>query len=183
MPGEPGGSTVGCGVGRAPRMTTHKRARRIAHKKLQAVFSQVKAAGGSAARAGWVMARASRRRGPGGGGAETAACGATWDARRWRRQAGVRSVGGRISSAGWRLAAAGRLGGDAGAVAAQPELSFAGLLLEGLAVSGLRKLYSFKPLPAIPGTRCGPPAEAGTRSLSGDAFDCSAVRCSAQYHA
>ena len=55
--------------------------------------------------------------------------------------------------------------------------------LEGLAVSGLRKLYSLKPLPAIPGTHCGPPAEAGTRSSSGDAFDCSAVRCSVQYHA
>ena len=55
--------------------------------------------------------------------------------------------------------------------------------LEGLAVSGLRKLCFLKPLPAIPGTRCGPPAEAGTRSLSGDASDCSAVRCSVQYHA
>ena len=54
--------------------------------------------------------------------------------------------------------------------------------LEGLAVSGLRKLCFLKPLPAIPGTRCGPPAEACTRSLNGDAFDCSAVRCSAQYH-
>ena len=40
----------------------------------------------------------------------------------------MRNVGGRISSAECRLAAAGRLGGDAGAVAAQPELSFAGLL-------------------------------------------------------
>ena len=40
-----------------------------------------------------------------------------------------------------------------------------------------------KPLPAMPGTRCGPPAEACTRSLSGDASDCNAVRCSAQYHA
>ena len=40
----------------------------------------------------------------------------------------MRSVGGRISSAGCRVAAAGRLGGDAGAVAAQRELSFAGLL-------------------------------------------------------
>ena len=40
-----------------------------------------------------------------------------------------------------------------------------------------------KPLPAMPGTRCGPPAEAGTCSLSGDASDCSAVRCIAQYHA
>ena len=61
---------------------------------------------------------------------------------------------------------------------------FAGMHdVEGLAVSGLRKLYSLKPLPAIPGTHCGPPAEAGTRSSSGDAFDCSAVRCSVQYHA
>ena len=40
----------------------------------------------------------------------------------------MRNVGCRISSAGCRLAAADRLGGDAGAVAAQPELSFAGLL-------------------------------------------------------
>src|SRR5271165_6533102 len=55
--------------------------------------------------------------------------------------------------------------------------------VEGLAVSGLRKLCFLKPLPAIPGTRCGLPAEAGTRSLNGDAFDCSAVRCSVQYHA
>ena len=55
--------------------------------------------------------------------------------------------------------------------------------LEGLAVSGLRKLCFLKPLPAIPGTRCGPPAEAGTRSPSVDASDCSAVRCSVQYHA
>ena len=38
-------------------------ARRIARKNLQAVFSQVRAAGGSAALAGWVMGRASRRRG------------------------------------------------------------------------------------------------------------------------
>ena len=58
-----------------------------------------------------------------------------------------------------------------------------GSTVEGLDVSGLRKLYSLKPLPAIPGTRCGPLAEAGTRSLSGGAFDCSAVRCSVQYHA
>ena len=56
-------------------------------------------------------------------------------------------------------------------------------LVEGPAVSGLRKRYSLKPLPAIPGTHCGPPAEAGTRSLSGDASDCSAVRCSVQYRA
>lgn len=55
--------------------------------------------------------------------------------------------------------------------------------LEGPAVSGLRKRYSLKPLPAIPGTHCGPPAEAGTRSPSGDASDCNAVRCSVQYHA
>ena len=55
--------------------------------------------------------------------------------------------------------------------------------VEGLAVSGLRKLCFLKPLPAIPGTRCGPPAEAGTRSPSVDASDCSAVRCSVQYHA
>src|SRR5208282_2282558 len=40
-----------------------------------------------------------------------------------------------------------------------------------------------KPLPAMPGTRCGPPAEAGTRLPSEDASDCNAVRCSAQYHA
>ena len=59
----------------------------------------------------------------------------------------------------------------------------AGVRLEGPAVSGLRKRYSLKPLPAIPGTHCGPLAEAGTRSPSGDAFDCSAVRCSVQYHA
>ena len=50
--------------------------------------------------------------------------------------------------------------------------------VEGPAVSGLRKRYSLKPLPAIPGTHCGPPAEAGTRSPSGDASDCNAVRCS-----
>ncbi len=55
--------------------------------------------------------------------------------------------------------------------------------MEGPAVSGLRKRYSLKPLPAIPGTHCGPPAEAGTRSPSGDASDCNAVRCIAQYHA
>ena len=58
-----------------------------------------------------------------------------------------------------------------------------GRCVEGLAVSGLRKLCLLKPLPAIPGTHCGPLAEAGTRSPSGDAFDCSAVRCSVQYHA
>ena len=40
-----------------------------------------------------------------------------------------------------------------------------------------------KLLPAMPGTRCGPPAEAGTRLPSEDASDCNAVRCSAQYHA
>src|SRR5271169_2814672 len=40
-----------------------------------------------------------------------------------------------------------------------------------------------KPLPAMPGTRCGPPAEAGTRLPSEDASDCNAVRCIAQYHA
>ena len=57
------------------------------------------------------------------------------------------------------------------------------VFVEGPAVSGLRKRYSLKPLPVIPGTHCGPPAEAGTRSLSGDAFDCSAVRCSVQYRA
>ena len=57
------------------------------------------------------------------------------------------------------------------------------LAMEGPAVSGLRKRYSLKPLPAIPGTHCGPPAEAGTRSPSGDVSDCNAVRCSAQYHA
>jgi len=55
----PGGSTVGCGAGRAPRMTARKTARRIARKKLQAVFSQLRAEEGSAARAGWVMARES----------------------------------------------------------------------------------------------------------------------------
>ena len=58
-----------------------------------------------------------------------------------------------------------------------------GVMLEGPAVSGLRKLCSLKPLPAMSGTRCGPPAEAGTRSPSEDVSDCNAVRCSAQYHA
>ena len=43
---------------------------------------------------------------------------------------------------------------------------------------GLRKRYSLKPLPAIQDS-LGPPAEAGTRSPSGDASDCNAVRCSA----
>ena len=40
-----------------------------------------------------------------------------------------------------------------------------------------------KPLPAMRGTRCGPPAEAGTRLPSEDVSDCNAVRCSVQYHA
>jgi len=43
-------------------MTARKTACRIARKNLQAVFSQVRTVGGSAALAGWVMARANRRR-------------------------------------------------------------------------------------------------------------------------
>jgi len=50
-------------------MTARKTACRIARKNLQAVFSQVRTVGGSAARVGGPGARESPA-GPGGGGAE-----------------------------------------------------------------------------------------------------------------
>jgi hypothetical protein len=60
--------------------------------------------------------------------------------------------------------------------------SFLPVTYRKLAVSGVQKL-PLSPLPAMLGTRCGPPAEAGIHSPHEDASDFNAVRCSVQYHA